>query len=334
MKNFKSNPVSKVVSPVRRRWGILALAGLLLLSVFSSSAVVAEEADPSVSRIPTLGGHQFTTNTLTGDPFVRTYIRNSLGIGQAVDLFVPVIEIDGGEIYGLKGNLLNAILEFEFQQAVKDWIAFRAQVRVYGRLGTGTQSLLTQGVTTNMGFEFGWLFKLAQGEKTALSGTVSVWNNSITAVDLLGFVEGVVEGTNVPLIRTAPVTRVGGGLRYAWAASPLVGFNFLGETGMGESPDRRNSDEWFFKLGAAVDFDLKKKTVLPLGLVLGYRAESFPETGEDIRAATQNFVFRIAYTGTTDFLVSLDFNYSLIRAEGRNDNYNVVSTLVNLRYYF
>jgi hypothetical protein len=295
----------------------LVLAGFVALSLMVPVAGSAEE-----SRIPTLNGHQFTTNNLTGDPFVRTYIRNSLGLGKALDLFVPVVELGNNEIYGLKGDLINAILEFEFQQAVKDWIAFRTQVRVFGRLGTGTQSLLAQGVTANMGFDIGWMFRLAQGEKTALSGTINVWNNSLTAVDLLGFVDGILDDTNRPLVRKVPTTRGGGGLRYAWAASPLVGFNFLGETGVGESADRSPGDEWFYKFGAAVDFDLKKKTVLPFGVVLGYRLDSFPETGEELSTANKEIVLRIAYTGTTDFLVSLDFTYSWIESGGRNHDYH------------
>jgi len=313
------------------RRGFLAVLGLVILIWTPSVGRAGEEL-----KIPHLNGHRFTTNTLTGDPFINTYIRNSLGIGNSLDLFVPVIEIGDPpeQVLGLKGDLLKAILEFEYQQAVKDWVAFRVQVRVTGRLGTGTQSLLATGVTANTGFEFGWMFRLAQGEKTALSGTLNLWNNSITIVDFLGFVDGVVNPPTPPLTSTVPSTRGGGGLRYAWAASDLVGFLFKGETGIGESVDRSNSDEWFLNFAAAADFDLKTRTTVPLGLALGYKFDTFPEVGEELANAKHDLVFRISYTRTTDFLLSLDFSYGWFKLKDKTEASKFTSTLLNLRYYF
>ena len=322
----------------RRRWGFLVAIGLMTLAIIPASGLAEEDpaAPAEELRIPRLGGHRFTPNTLIDDPFIKTYIRNSLGIGKTVDLFVPVLEIgDPPEhVIGLKGDLLMAVLEFEYQQAVKDWVAFRVQVRVMGRLGTGAQSLLSTGVTANTGFEFGWMFKLAQGEKTALSGTLNLWNNNITTVDFLGFVEGVLNPPSKPLVKTAPVTRGGGGLCYAWAASDLIGFTFKSETGLGESADRSSSDQWFVNFGAAADFDLKTKTVVPLGLAIAYRADTFPEGGEDIVDAKHDLVLRIAYTGTTDFLLSLDFTYGWFKVKDSNNTLQFASTLLNMRYYF
>jgi hypothetical protein len=320
----------KTLFSARRRMGLVVVLGLFALALTPSSGRADEDL-----RIPHLNGHQFTTNTLTDDPFINTYIRNSLGMGKSLDLFVPIAEIGGDQVIGLKGDLLKAILEFEYQQAVKDWVAFRVQVRVTGRLGTGVQSLLASGVNANTGFEFGWLFKLAQGEKTALTGTLNLWNNSVTLVDFLGFVEGIIDGENNSLVKTVPTTRGGGGLRYAWAASDLVGFLFKGETGLGESVDRRkNSDEWFFNFAAAADFDLKTKTAVPLGLVLGYGFDTFPEAGEDLADAKHDLMFRISYTGTTDFLLSLDFNYGWFNLKDKAEASKLTSTLVSLRYYF
>ncbi len=321
----------KVFFSARGRMGLVAVLGLVVLTSTPSAGRAEEEL-----RIPHLSGHQFTTNTLTGDPFVKTYIRNTLGIGKSLDLFVPIIEIgDPPErVLGLKGDLLKAILEFEYQQAVKDWVAFRVQVRITGRLGTGAQSLLASGVTANTGFEFGWLFKLAEGEKTALSGTLNLWNSSVTIVDFLGFVDGVINPPSQPLLKKVPTTRGGGGLRYAWAASDLVGFLFKGETGMGESVDRSDSDKWFFNFAAAADFDLKTKTNVPLGLALGYKFDTFPEGGEEIVDAMQDLVFRISYTGTTDFLLSLDFTYGWLHLKNEVEASKFTSTLINLRYYF
>lgn len=319
-----------------QRPSIIAVCGVLILALTAPHCLAGEPPAAQVQedRIPRLGDHRFTPNPLAGLPFIDTYVRNSVGIGKAVDLYVPLLEIDGEPVVGLQGDLMNAILEFEFQQAIKDWVAFRAQIRVLGRLGTETQSLLSQGVTANMGFEFGWMFKLHQGDKTALSGTLNVWNNSITGVDLLGFVNGVVEGTNAPLVRKVPVVRGGGGLRYAWAVSELVGLDFLGETGMGESADRSQEDEWFFKFAAAIDFDLRSKTDLPFGIALAYYIDTFPEGGTEIADTISNTALRLAYTGTTDFQISLDFSYGWYQPKGSSEPVKLTSTIINLLYYF
>ena len=322
----------------RIRWGFLA-SGTLIILVIAPAFGLAEEDPAALNsdfRIPRLDGHRFTPNTLTDDPFIKTYIRNSLGIGQAVDLFVPVFKFgDPPErVIGLKGDLLKAILEFEYQQAVKDWVALRVKVKVMGRLGTGAESLLATGVTADTGFEFGWMFKLAQGEKTALSGTIDVRNNSVTVVDFLGFVDGVINPPSQPLVKSIPVTRVGGGLRYAWAASDLVGFTFKSEAGMGESVDRSQADEWYVNFSAAADFDLKAKTVVPLGLVFAYQVDSFPEGGEELVDVKHDLAFRVAYTGTTDFLLSLDFSYNWFKVVGNNETAQFTATLMSLRYYF
>ncbi len=313
---------------------LLAAWGLMVLLPWASLAEEAPDYPLPEDKIPRLGDHRFTPNNLTSDPFIRTYVRNSLGMGKAVDLFIPVLEIDGSQVVGLKGDLLNAILEFEYQQAVKDWVAFLAHIRILGRLGTGTEALLAQGVTANMGFEFGWMFRLSEGEKTALSGTLNVWNTNTTAVDLLGFVNGAIDGTNVPLVRKVPLTRGGAGLRYAWAASELVGFNFSGQAGLGESIDRSESEKIFVQLGAAADFDLKSKTSVPLGIVLAFQADSFPEGGEELADSLYELLVRVAFTGTTDFLISLDFAYSWYKPINADKTAKLASTLINLRYYF
>jgi hypothetical protein len=312
------------------RAGSLAL---LITTLLLSSAPLLAQTEDQI-RIPRLAGHTFVPNPFAPDPFIKTYVRNSVGIGKVPDLVTPIIVIEGDTVVGLQGDLLNAILEFEYQQAIQDWVAFRAQIRVSGRLGTGVQSLLAQGITANTGFEIGWLFKLAQGRRTMLSGTLNLWNNSTTLVNLLDWVEGIVDGVQVPLTRTVPSTRGGGGLRFAWAVSDLVGVNLLTEVGYGESVDHLNDDEWFYKLAATVDFDLKTKTSVPLGFAVGYRQLSVAEGGQDISGNISEVLLRIAYTGSMDFRISLDMIWGQLPVTAQDQTLNVVSTLINLRYYF
>ena len=138
----------------------------------------------------------------------------------------------------------------------------------------------------------------------------------------------------VPLTRKVTSTRGGGGLRFAWAVSDLVGINLLTEVGYGESVDQVNDDEWFYKLAATVDFDLKTKTSVPLGFAVGYRQVSFTEGGEDISGNASEVLLRTAYTGSTDFRISLDMTWGQVPVTALDQTLSVVSTSINLRYYF
>ena len=146
-----------------RRGLFLTLAGLLLSG--GATGLDAQGAEEGADRLrPLLGGHRFIPNSFTRDPFSRTYVRNSLGIGQALDVeFVPQLDIGGGDtIPGLSGDLLFAVLDFEYQHAVKDWLAVWGKINMIGRLGTDVGAILAQGATVLTGFELGWLIKLLQ----------------------------------------------------------------------------------------------------------------------------------------------------------------------------
>lgn len=71
-----------------------------------------------------------------------------------------------------------------------------------------------------------------------------------------------------------------------------------------------------------------------LDLAFGYQLDTFPEAGEELADVKHDLVFRISYTGTTDFLLSLDFTYGWFQLKDRSDASKFSSTLVNLRYYF
>jgi hypothetical protein len=113
-----------------------------------------------------------------------------------------------------------------------------------------------------------------------------------------------------------------------------VGVLLTGETGLGESIIRSEAEKWFVRAGVAVDFDLKSKSAVPLGLVVGYAVDSFPEGGESLVDVLHAAVFRVSYTGTTDFLISLDVTYDWFQVEKSGRSNQLVSTLINLRYYF
>ena len=172
-----------------------------------------------------------------------------------------------------------------------------------------------------------------------LSGTLNIWNNSGTVINIADFVQDIIDNGELrpgnELVRSRPFLRGGGGLRFVWAASELLGVNLIGETAYGESVDRREENKFYFKLGGSVDFDLASKTRVPIGFALGHTFNSFPTAADNtLDGRIQNSFLRIAYTGRDDFQVSLDMTWTRFPLKDLDQTLNGGLTLINMRYYF
>jgi hypothetical protein len=168
--------------------------------------------------IPVLGEHKFMPNSIVRDPFIKTYIRNSVGIGHALDLDIPIVEIGENQVLGLRGDLVFTSLDFEYHHAVKDWLAVWGRFNILARIGNDTQALLSQGITAATGFEFGWLFKLMRKDNTMLSLSLNLENGSATIINLLDYINKIIEGDytyNNSLVNKVQSLRGGTGLRFA-----------------------------------------------------------------------------------------------------------------------
>ena len=183
------------------------------------------------------------------------------------------------------------------------------------------------------GFEFGWLVRLRESEKTAWSLDLSLADRSFTGVNISRFADEVIAGVPASLVRKTPSARVGGGLRFAWAASPLVGVSARGATGYGESVDRAQDDSWFWNFSTAVDFDLRTKLSAPLGVAVGFKYDSFPEFSGDIADGVYSAFFRFSYLGREDFLLSLDVSWDQIPVSDSRPDLTGMSVTLGLRYY-
>jgi hypothetical protein len=285
-------------------------------------------------RRPRLARHAFTPNTLVPDPFIKTFIRNTVAIGSAANIEIPVAVIDGDTIIGFEGDVMLAMLGFEYQGAVRDWLAARGKVAVLGRLGTNVGALLASGITASTGFEFGWLARLFQSDRTLLSADLKLSSNNFTFINVTDFVEDIIDGRSAELVRSTPSVRGGGGLRFAWGVSPLFGLTAAAETGYGESVERGSENQWYFELGTTLDFDLMAVSRVPLGIVLGYEHSTFPEGGDDISDDIDHGLLRVAYTGRSDFVVALDVAVERFNSKQLNQWVNFSSIAINLRYYF
>lgn len=316
--------------------------------VFMISTLLAQEVIPGnnqpqeagqvADKMPKLQEHVFVPSDFIKDPFIKTFIRNSLGMASSTNYNFPTITIGNREVTGVEGGLMFALLDFEFQYAVKKWLAVGGSVQALGRFGTETPSLLSQGITAGYGFELHWLFKLWQNEKMMLSGSFNVWNNSFTAINIQDFVGQIIEDGGLEpdnkLVSNTPSVRTGGGLRYAWGLSELLGLKFYVDGGYGESVLLRAENQWFIEFGGALSMNIKNRTGAPLGFLLGYQQNSFPFLGEGASDDIRNIVFRISYTGARDFSIGLEGFYQITKPEGFEESIKSTGTLISMRYYF
>jgi len=317
----------------------LALAFALAVLAPATAAGQALQRPPADEfRGPMLGGHVFSPSRLVANPFIRTKLEMSLGIGQAYDLEVPLAIIENDTITALRGDLIFAVLGLGYQHAIKDWMAVRGRFDVTGRLGSGTGALLATGVTAITSFELGWLFKVLEHETTLLSIDVGVDNNSFTAVNILRFVEDVIAGDpQANLVRTTPSVRGFGGARFAWAISDVFGLTGAGQAGYGESVNDVESSEWYWSVGGLLDVDLGARTAVPLSFAVGYAADTYPlteDSGDRGGNVVHGFNFQIGYTGRDDLALGLSFTMETTPTPFSDQRLKFGSTALNLRYYF
>ncbi len=330
-------------------WGCLfLLLPVLAILVIGPSAATAQEEPPALDETranylvpqptaPTLIGHRFIETTNIRSPFVRTQFRNTIGVGVSSGISIPAIEIGGVEYNYETGSLLYSTIGVEYQNAVKDWLAVSIQFRIVGRLGTETTSLLTQGVTVANGFDFGWLLKIWERDDMMLSGAIRVNKTSYTAVDLVGFIKGIIE--DVPesensLVHTVPLLVGTTGLRYAWAINQVVGLTAAGGVGFGDAPDRRAENQWYFDIGALVDFDLRQKFSAPVGLALGANIANLADQDKALDGSVSTTVVRVDYIGRIDFNLGLEVMSQWYDHDKFEKSLRFTTMMMDFRYYF
>ena len=302
-----------------------------------SACLLALMLTPMTARAdrPSLNDHVFISTDLVPDAQVRTYIRNSIGYTLTPEFDYPPVVVGGDTLAVLNGSLAYALLGMEYQNAIRDWIGVHASIGLRTRAGTQAASLLNEGVNISGTFELGWLVRLRETRKTALSASLDITRQTLTLIDLRQFTEDVIDGNPEPhLVDNVPMIRTKAGLRFGWAVSRPVGVTLLGEGSYGESPHRGESDSWEYSLGASIDFDGRAAWDVPIGIALAYRENSLPVITEANHGKARQTLLRIAYTGKPDFLVALDVMGLVDRDNAQVEPVWSGGAAFSLRYYF
>jgi hypothetical protein len=124
------------------------------------------------------------------------------------------------------------------------------------------------------------------------------------------------------------------GLSYAWAINRTTGLTASTAVGYGESPDRLAGNDWYYEVGAAVDFDLRRKIPVPIGAAVGVRSTSIPESDLNLGNSATNAAVRVDYIGRHDLNLGLEISSQWQDIRGAEKSLRYTTAAMDFRYYF
>lgn len=280
-----------------RRWEIPLLLLALSLTAGDAAAGVAGR---------TLGGYRYIPSNLVPDPFIVSHFRNATGAALAMNETFPLLVADGDTLLALAGDVAFLSLNFELQHAVDDRVAFRVGGLGTSRLGTGAESLLTQGVTAATSFEMGTSVRLWNAERFLLTATADAGIGSVLAIDVFQYVEDVIDAgfQGASLTQTDDGLGLDAGLRSAWTLRRWAGLTGLVKMHYFNTV-RRDELGWGIGISGSIDFGQKQGP--PVGLLATVAFDDIRfDPNEKSEAHYGGGVF---YTGREDFSLGLEISY-------------------------
>ncbi len=305
-----------------------------ILFLGSGSLCAQSSASNAAPKMPKLNGHMFLSSTYMRSSFISTSVQADLGFGSTSILTLPGIEIGDYEILAFKGQLMFFDVDASYQQRFTPWLAMFVSLKMAGRVGTDMSTIVADGVNTLSGGDIGWLIRITQTDRLNLSGSISLSSITGNFINVSGFIEEVINNEPYPTItKTVPSMIAILGLRGAYAFNPSYGLQLNLAYGYGESLERGTS-KGFFSIGALGDLDFNPRHQVPIGLGLGYTLSSAPLIMMRDGGAASLFQGRIAYTGSDDFELGLQFTYYKIALPSMDDKPFVKKAMLSFKFYF
>ena len=312
---------------------------ILFLVMISSLAVFAQDDEfeifKEIRETRTLGDHYFTPNNTLKQPFILTHVRMSLGIGGINDIRFPLIEIADQQLLYVEGSILAALLSFEYQHAVKDWLGVFLRFGLLGRLGSDIGTLVTQGINYTTAFDIGWMIRVYRKDKFAFSTSIGVSNGDYSIISLQNFVDDIISGSpNARLVTQNNVLFGLLGFKAAYGFTKFFGLNGVVDIGYGETIQRELQNTFFNVVGINADMDFREIIKAPLSLSVGYLHTTYPQNNNDVIFDGNILFTQINYIGRTNFILSLDLSVSRELAGRNNETLWLNTTEFSMRYLF
>ena len=310
-------------------------AAAVFVSLFAPAALAQEENE---KKLPVLGGHNFIISAQVPEPFITTFIRNATGGGLALEVETVLTGPAGDTLVSEKGDLAFLDLGFEFQLAATDWLALRLAFEGAARVGTSLQSLLGNGVSAVYGYSLGGTFRLVEAEKVIISATADLTGNAIYEIGILRLVQDVIDEGDIPdssgVVASGTDKAAVGGLRFAWAASRLIGVRLNGAVGVADLFRSDEETKFSFVFGAAVGFNFANTSNVPVGLLGFFKFTNFSPGASNVADEIVTTGLEIDYTGHEDFSMGLELAGSRIPIVNSDQTISTAGAKINLRYFF
>lgn len=330
------------------RWSILLSLALVLLLQPASAQEAAPDTTETLRvsskrkhkrRLPRLNGHTFIPSSFQLDPFITTAARVYTGMGQAIDLVVPVEDLDGNEIGRLKGNLVFVAFGFDYTYAFTDWLALGVNVGGLGRLGVNEETLLAQGLSAIAGYDIHAKARLWHNQQFLVSFTADWRQSGIVLASPLDFVrrvidEGFDESGDNGLITTGEGRHLIGGLHAAYSPINWLGFTALIEGGMANPFAEEKKAEGTLNVGGTVSVDLRSLTPVPVGFMLSITSDTFSDVANDLGQNEETLGYGIYYTGHDELQFGVEVSNQSQRQQGVEEKLRSSVLRINMRYYF
>ena len=337
---FKQSERDPSVAVAQHLWRCLVLVAFASVTAIEASPAQDLAVDTSLypTRGMTVGGHTFSPTASMPDPFIRTFARNSLGFGRTPNLEIPLVEIGGTPYTWNSGNLIFSLIQFEFQGALREWLAFDAQINVTGRLANETIPLLSQGVVLITGYELGALFRVHRSEDMTLALAAGATNVGVTNVDLRRFISAIIDSNaltpNNFLVASTPSVHVFGEVRVAYGFNDLFGIMGQARLAYGEAAQRQASDRWFMTFAMLLDLNLQRRWNAPIGFAFGVKTSTNPGGANEDGRSIASFVSRVSYLGARDFELGVDLSYNRIPVTSLPDKTTFLAATIDMRLLF
>jgi len=300
---------------------LLTALGFALLPASTADAQAAAQpsAQSSTPCHRCLAGFRFVPSSVVDEPFVNTSFENATGGGMALNLNVPVRNLDGDTISTLNGNIGFFLLDFEYQKQVAKWLGLRVGLNGIGRLGTSLEALVASGISAAMGGYIGATVPIWTKPNFMVSAVADLKNNKQWDVDPYTYVKDVVDSgytddAKAALLSSERVNRWSFGLRGAWAIKPWMGLTANIEPGGADGDVSGNKSLNTF--GALAGFDLQKLWDVPISTSVGYRVRTGSGKSGNISGGYRSAQLGVYYNALSSVLIGGDFFYSTIRVQG------------------
>ena len=325
-----------------------AIPVLLPLAITVALVTPCRAQEPDSAYAPRFfGGHLFLPSILVPDPFISTSFTSSTGFGKAINITVPIENLQGQQVGELSGDVGFMLLEFGYQYAFNQRWAVRVGASGGARSGTTVPAILAEGASAIYGYEVGASVKLLRKRTWLVTGTADFRGNTLYGIAPLDFAKavkqsvatgdtvGAISGAEDVLLSSTDNTRVLAGLRGAYAPSAWLGFMAFVEAGTGDRLDQSSNSIGVANFGGAASIDLRTmKGHIPFGLQGEYRSETLSERNNDTSGGTSTAGLGILYTGRRFFSIGLENSWQQIHQPINGKDFSTVATRILMRYDF